>query len=78
MRAVFGAFGGLPGIIEKDPEVWIEKDGKLVNSCVLPEMKDALSLLAKWYADVVIDPEFITSEIKADVMILPMHSIQAG
>jgi putative aldouronate transport system substrate-binding protein len=64
LRAVFGYFGAMPGVIERDGETWLERDGKLINSGVFPEMKEALAVLAKWYADGIIDPEFITSENK--------------
>ncbi|WP_409346356.1 extracellular solute-binding protein [Paenibacillus sp. MBLB4367] len=52
---VYGAFGYLP-------DRWTEKDGKLVYGAVQPEIKEALTLLNKWYKDGVIDPEFITGE----------------
>ncbi|RAV14164.1 extracellular solute-binding protein [Paenibacillus contaminans] len=54
---VYGAYGYLP-------EVWAEKDGKLVYGGIQPEMKEALKLLSKWYKDGVIDPEFVTGENK--------------
>lgn len=55
MEAVYGAFGYLP-------EKWQERDGKLVYSSVQPEIKQALTLLNKWYKDKVLDPEFLTGE----------------
>ncbi|MCK9478189.1 MAG: extracellular solute-binding protein [Firmicutes bacterium] len=61
MDVVYGAFGYLPG--SKDREIkWKNKDGQLVYNAIQPEMKDALRVLAKWYADGVIDPEFVTGE----------------
>ena len=57
LNVVYGAFG-----LERGQ--WNEKDGKLAYSSIQPEMKDALTLLAKWYKDGVIDPEFITGENK--------------
>lgn len=57
MIAIFGAFGGVP---HKD--YWIEQDGKAVYTGTMPEMKEALALLNKWYEDGVLDPEFITGE----------------
>ncbi len=62
--AIFGAFGfipkefGMPWTIS----MWQSRDGKLVFSAIQPEMKQALTLLNKWYNDGVIDPEFITGE----------------
>ncbi|MDR2178252.1 MAG: extracellular solute-binding protein [Treponema sp.] len=57
MMPVYGAFGYVRS-------QWVEKNGQLVYSSIQPEMKEALSLLAKWYKDGVIDPEFITGENK--------------
>ncbi|SDE55887.1 putative aldouronate transport system substrate-binding protein [Paenibacillus sp. UNCCL117] len=55
MQAVYGAYGYLP-------EIWQERDGKLVYGSVQPEVKQALTMLSKWYKDKVLDPEFITGE----------------
>lgn len=57
MASIYGAFGYLPWR-------WHVRDGKLVNAFVQPEMKDALTLLHKWYVDGVLDPEFVTGENK--------------
>ena len=40
--------------------IWIEKDGELVNSTIQPEMKEALAALSKKYQERLIDPEFGT------------------
>lgn len=54
--AVYGAFGLVP-------EYWLEdENGKLVYGGVQPKMKEALGVLRKWYADGVLDPEFIVTE----------------
>ena len=56
MNPIFGAFGALP-------DRWVDDgEGNLVYGAVYPGMKDALTLLAKWYKDGLIDPEFITGE----------------
>jgi putative aldouronate transport system substrate-binding protein len=55
MDAVYGAYGYLPNC-------WTEKDGNLVYGGIQPEMKEALTILAKWYRDGVLHPEFITGE----------------
>lgn len=55
LNAVYGAYGYMP-------EAWSKKDGQLVYGAVQPEMKQALALLAKWYADGVIEPEFVGKE----------------
>ena len=70
INAVFGAYG----IIR---EQWIEKDGKLAPSVIQPETKQALELLAKWYKDELIDPEFITGENKGGYAYLT-HSFISG
>ena len=42
---------------------WIrDEDGKLINSNVSPRRREALEKLAQYYADGVLDPEFITGE----------------
>ena len=56
MDPVYGAFGALPDRFVDDGK------GGLVYGAVHPGMKDALALLAKWYADELVDPEFITGE----------------
>lgn len=43
------------------PNIWIEdSEGNAVYGSVQPEMKDALQLLADWYAEGLIDKEFTT------------------
>lgn len=51
--SIFGAFG-------VEPTMWHEKNGEIQNGSVMPETKQALAKLRQWYADGVIDPEFIT------------------
>ncbi|MFC7680196.1 extracellular solute-binding protein [Paenibacillus sp. GCM10028914] len=51
--SIFGAFG-------VEPTMWMERDGQIVNGSIMPETKEALTKLQQWYADGVIDPEFIT------------------
>lgn len=43
-------------------EFWQERDGQLVYGGIQPEYKEVLGMLAKWYADGVIDPEFAVGE----------------
>jgi putative aldouronate transport system substrate-binding protein len=61
MNIIFGAFGQ---IVFADQLYFGEKDGSLVIGALEPEMKEALRYLRKWYADGVIDPEFVTGENK--------------
>lgn len=63
MDAIFSMFGYSP-MPFGSTMIWQENDGKLVYGGAQPEMKEALALLSKWYADGIIDPEFITSENK--------------
>jgi len=66
LNAVFGSFGLVPfdhnskGAAGTD--YWVLKDGKVINASIHPDVKRALELMAKWYKDGVIDPEFITGE----------------
>jgi len=50
---IFGAFGIQSG-------AYYLRDGKVVASHVLPEYRDALAELARWYKEGVIDPEYVT------------------
>lgn len=71
MPAVMGAFGA-PPFASNDfkgtpmPELrWSLNDqGLPALNAVQPEMKEALSLLQKWYKDGIVDPEFVTGENK--------------
>jgi len=56
---IFGAFGSFPF-------EWVEKDGALVYGFTDPGTKEALALLADWYAQEIIDPEWVT-EIPREV-----------
>lgn len=69
--AIMGAFGA-PAFLPTDfkgspmPNLgWTLNDkSKPVINAIQPEMKEALTLLQKWYKDGVIDPEFLTGENK--------------
>ena len=59
---IYFAFG-VPGPGGDDKKgFWIFKDGKITNSLLQPEMKEALAKLADWYKKGYIDPEFITDD----------------
>ena len=51
MEGFFNGFGAYPNI-------WIEKEGKLVHGSVQPEAKEALSVLQSMYQEGLLDPEF--------------------
>jgi putative aldouronate transport system substrate-binding protein len=57
MNMVYGAYGYIPA-------QWNEKNGQLVYSSIQPELKEALGVLAQYYKDGVLSPEFITGENK--------------
>ncbi|CAG7640741.1 Lipoprotein LipO [Paenibacillus solanacearum] len=54
---IFGAFGIYPTF-------WHERGGKIKKGFVLPEAKEALSLLQTWYMEGLIDPYFLVTESK--------------
>ncbi|MBR4360020.1 MAG: extracellular solute-binding protein [Clostridia bacterium] len=61
MKALFGAYGlgiGFSG----STSYWVNRDGVLVNSDVTPEAKEVIGILAKMYADKLIDPEFVAGK----------------
>lgn len=61
INTVLGAYGGIAYSLGL---YWIEKDGKIIPTATMPEMKEGLKLLNKWYKDGIIDPEFISGENK--------------
>ena len=53
-------FWGLSGYCDA---TWSKlPDGTIGYGNVQPEMKEVLAMFAKWYADGVLDPEYITGE----------------
>lgn len=58
VKAIFGAYGST-----YDEQIWLDDgNGNLVNTDIHPNNKAALELLAKMYAEGVLDPEFVTGE----------------
>ena len=56
LSAIYGAYGF-------QPKMWLERDdGTLAYGSGFPEAREALELLAKWYADGILDPEYVTGE----------------
>jgi putative aldouronate transport system substrate-binding protein len=51
MAPITGAYG-----IQR--QMWTERDGQLVNSSIVPEMKEALAFLAGLHKDMILDPEW--------------------
>ena len=58
---VFCAFDGYNGFPKSSPQ-WYYRNGSMICASVLPTNKDALAVLAKCYADGVLDPEFVAGE----------------
>ena len=54
---IFGAFGIAANF-------WIERDGQLKKGTTLPETKQILEILQKWYKEKIIDPDFPVNEAK--------------
>lgn len=55
----FGAHGISVGTAQNYWNEWyVQPDGKLANSVTLPETKQVLQLLNKWFEEGLIDPEF--------------------
>jgi putative aldouronate transport system substrate-binding protein len=75
LNAIFGAFGQVPfdhnskGAAGTD--YWMVQKGKVVNSMITPETKATLIIMAKWYKDGIIDPEFIAADPKATLVLGP-------
>lgn len=58
-QSIFGIFG-------VNPLFWTEnEEGELEYGFTTDEVKEALKLLSKWYADGLIDPEFITTDARS-------------
>ena len=62
MNVVYGAFGFQVGGFANVEDTWIKDGDSIVFGPVVPEAKNALAILQKWYSDGVLDPEFITGE----------------
>lgn len=54
---IYGAYGIVPNF-------WHEVDGGLKQGWVLPETKEALALLHKWYKEGLIDKDFVITQKK--------------
>ena len=61
MGAIFGAFGGLPPLVRNRIN-WCLVDGRIDAAITNEDMREALRLLARWFRDGVIDPEWVTGE----------------
>lgn len=59
------------------PDAWIEKDGQVVYGSIQPEMKPALEKLAQYYADGLIDPEFIVKSYEQEAELVVKEQLGA-
>ena len=62
IKLIYGAYGCLPTLF-----VQLE-DGTISHGAIQPQMKEALALLNKWYADGLIAPEFVAGEITSSYL----------
>jgi putative aldouronate transport system substrate-binding protein len=65
-KNLWGAIAGLEGFFNgyhAYPDIWFERDGKLVYGSVQPEMRAALLALQKMYKDGQLDQEFGVKDI---------------
>ncbi len=60
-----GAFNVLWGAYEISPLGFYERDGVLKQGLTLPESKEIVGLINKWYTEGIIDPEFLITETAA-------------
>lgn len=59
IKALFGAYGVYDGFLG-GTSYWYNQEGEILNPDVSDKAKSVVELLAKMYADGVIDPEFVT------------------
>ena len=64
-QAWFNVFGQVFGAHDILPYDWMLKDGKVVWGGALPESKEVLGLLRQWYAEGLIDPDFVICQVKS-------------
>jgi putative aldouronate transport system substrate-binding protein len=56
------AFAPIYGAYGAHPQIFQVKDGELVWGSIIPEAKEALTTLNKWYEDEIIDPSFFVDD----------------
>lgn len=59
---ILGSFRWVLGAYGTSVEGWHMKDGKLMYGPFMPEMRNALAQLQKWYKDGYINPEWVTMD----------------
>ncbi|MCQ6563074.1 extracellular solute-binding protein [Paenibacillus mendelii] len=59
---VAGMFSSVFGAYDAYPDIFREKDGKVVRGEIEPGAKQALEVLNRWYKNELIDPEFVVNK----------------
>lgn len=59
IKGVYDMFFGAYGLY---PQIFTEKNGKIVYGAVEPEAKQALEVAHRWYEEGLIDPEFVIDD----------------
>lgn len=82
---IMGVFGGtfdaspVVNQLGAYPTQWVEKDGKAVYGSIQPETKEALKLLASWFKEGLIDPQFpVRSDEERDGVVTNSVGIHFG
>lgn len=52
------SFSNIYGSFNAYPNFWVEKDGKIDYGSIQPEMKEALTLMNRWYQEGILDKEY--------------------
>ncbi len=55
----FQGIFGTNGIV---PDFWLKRDGEIFHGSTLPEVKDVLTILNRWYTEGLIDRDYLTAD----------------
>lgn len=61
-ESIEGLFSSVFGAYDAYPNIFREKDGKIVRGEIEPGAKQALEVLNRWYKNELIDPEFVVNK----------------
>ncbi|WP_186446049.1 extracellular solute-binding protein [Paenibacillus cremeus] len=85
LDGIFGAFGVVAGDAPwvtptKASVYFTEQNGKLIPQTTRPEAKEALTVLAKWYQEGLIDPEMFTqtSAVRDEKFVKNRYGVSAN
>jgi len=62
-EGIFGAAFGITGLGMDAENAFFQKDGKVYYSCLEQGYKDYVTMIAQWYSEGLIDPDFYTTNI---------------